>query len=102
MLFTLGEIAVAVREQLPVKILLWDNSGFSEIAHSMAAQGIDTAATQYVSPDFAAIGAGFGAEVSAPQNLDELATVLAQPVSGPHLIHIREHLFITQPSGEWY
>lgn len=102
LLFTLGELAVAVREQLPVKILLWDNCGFQEIAHSMAAQGIDTATTQYLSPDFAAIGAGFGAEVSAPKNLDELATALAQPVSGPHLIHMREHLFITQPSGEWY
>ena len=102
LLFTLGELAVAVREKVPVRILLWDNSGFSEIAHSMAAQSIDTAPTEYVSPDFAAIGAGFGAEVSTPDNLEELATALSRAVSGPHLIHLREHLFITQPAGEWY
>ena len=101
-LFTLGELAVAVQENLPIKILLWDNSGYQEIAHSMAARGIDTAVTQYDSPDFAAIAAGFGVAVSCPANWAELRQALQQSADGPQLIHLREAVFISQPSGEWY
>ena len=68
----------------------------------MAARDIDTATTQYESPDFSAIASGFGALVSEPENCAQLEDALARSTDGPHVILMLEHLFITQPAGEWY
>ena len=102
LLFTLGELAVAVDAQVPVKIIIWNNSGYQEIANSMAARGIDASSTQYKAPDYARIAAGFGAAVCAPIDLEELARALREPVSGPMVIVIDESNFVHQPSGAWY
>jgi acetolactate synthase-1/2/3 large subunit len=102
LMFTLSELAVAVQQKLPIKVILWDNAGYQEIARSMAARDIDIASTQYSSPDFSAIARGFGALVSEPENCTELEEALAQSINGPHLIRMHENLFITQPAGEWY
>lgn len=101
-MFTLGELAVAVEHKLPIKVIIWDNAGYQEIARSMAARDIDTATTQYESPDFSAIARGFGASVSEPKNCAELEEALASTLDAPHVIRMHEHLFITQPAGEWY
>jgi acetolactate synthase-1/2/3 large subunit len=101
-LFTLGELAVAVEYAVPIKVLLWDNSGYQEIAHSMAARGIDITSTQYGRTDFAQIASGFGAVVSTPKNLPELASALAQKTAGPHVLVLNETDFVKQPSGAWY
>lgn len=102
LLFTLGELAVAVQEKVPVKIIVWNNSGYQEIANSMAASGIDASSTQYKAPDFQQIAIGFGAAVFAPVNLDELAQALRERVSGPVVIVMDESRFVQQPSGAWY
>ena len=93
---------VAVQENLSLKILLWDNSGYQEIARSMQARGIDNVMTQYDSPDFALIARGYGVTVSTPDNWAELSQALGRQVDGPHLIQLQEDRFITQPAGEWY
>jgi len=102
MLFTLGELAVAVEAEVPVKIIIWNNSGFQEIANSMAASGIDASSTQYRAPDYAQIAAGFGATVCTPVDLEELARALGETVSGPMVIVMDENNFVHQPSGNWY
>lgn len=101
-LFTLGELAVAVEYSIPIKVLLWDNSGYQEIAHSMAARGIDIASTQYGRTDFAQIASGFGAAVSTPKSLSDLGRALAQETAGPHVLVLNEADFVQQPSGAWY
>ncbi|XOV84458.1 MAG: 5-guanidino-2-oxopentanoate decarboxylase [bacterium] len=102
LLFTLGELAVAVEMQVPVKIIVWNNSGFQEIANSMTARGIDAASTQYRAPDFEQIAAGFGATVRVPADLEAFSSVLSEPLVGPVVIVVNEHDFVHQPSGAWY
>ncbi len=102
LMFTLGELAVAVEAQVPVKIIVWNNSGYQEIANSMAASGIDASSTQYRAPDFQQIATGFGATVRTPVDLNELAHALHEPASGPVVIVMDESNFVHQPSGAWY
>ncbi len=102
LLFTLGELAVAVHEKLCVRLIVWDNSGYQEIAHSMAARQIDTGSTQYDAPDFAALAAGFGARFAAPGNVDEFKQALGEPLDGPQVIVLAEDLFVNGASGDWY
>ncbi len=102
LMFTLGELAVAVHQRLPIKLLVWDNSGYQEIAHSMAARDIDAAATQYMSPDFEALARGFGAAYSAPTDLGGLKHALIEAADRPHVIVLREGDFVNGESGDWY
>ncbi len=102
LLFTLGELAVAVHEKLNVRLIVWDNSGYQEIAHSMAARQIDTASTQYAAPDFAALAGGFGAKTAAPANVAEFKRALSEPLDGPQVIVLAEALFVNGTSGDWY
>jgi acetolactate synthase-1/2/3 large subunit len=90
--FTVGELATAVEVGLPLPILLWNNRGYGEIKHYMAARGIPEIGVDIYTPDFLAIARGFGCRAAHAVSLAELQAQLreAMQASGPTLIEIDE------------
>jgi acetolactate synthase-1/2/3 large subunit len=102
LLFSVGELAVAVAEHVPVKLVVWNNRGYQEIANSMGAAGIDSRATQFSPPDLARLAESFRARVDTPKDWKELEAALQHPNAEPQVIVLDEPDFINAPSGDWY
>ncbi|MFS1526079.1 5-guanidino-2-oxopentanoate decarboxylase [Microbulbifer sp. 2304DJ12-6] len=62
LMFTLGELAVAVEQQLPLPILVWNNAGYGEIRDFMDAAKVPQEGVNLHTPDFVALARAFGAE----------------------------------------
>lgn len=93
--FTLSEIACAVEAQVPVIFLLWNNSGYGEIARFMDDNDIERIGVDIHAPDFLKLAEGFGCAASRARDLDALAAALrvAAEASGPTLIEVRQEDF---------
>jgi len=87
----LGELITLRQQQLPVKIVVFNNGALSFVELEMKAAGIVTYGTELDNPDFAGIAraAGlFGARVDKADELeDTLQTALAH--DGPALVDVR-------------
>jgi thiamine pyrophosphate-dependent acetolactate synthase large subunit-like protein len=87
----LGELLTLRQQQLPVKVVVFNNSALSFVELEMKAAGIVTYGTDLVDPDFAGIArsAGlFGARVEAADEL-EAALREALEYEGPVLVDVR-------------
>lgn len=77
----------AVREQAPVTFVILDNSQYAAVAVLSGGQeklpGVDLGGT-----DFAAVARGLGCPATTVREPAELAAALAEPVSGPRLLHV--------------
>ncbi|WP_237058917.1 5-guanidino-2-oxopentanoate decarboxylase [Microbulbifer sediminum] len=90
LMFTLGELAVAVEQRLPLPILVWNNSGYGEIRDFMDEARVPQEGVNLVTPDFVALAKSFGAEgcrIEQPQQLGE-AVAQALQRNTPTLIEI--------------
>ena len=91
-LMTGQEAAVIVQEQLPVKIIVCDNSAWGSILVSEQKRfpGLDYG-TILRSPDFTTLGEGYGMTTFRVEKTDEFAGALEQAMaaSGPALIHLK-------------
>jgi len=74
--FSLPELASAVEAQVPVAILIWNNTGYGEIKAYMADRGIPKIGVDIHTPDFVAIASGMGCAASRPADLAELRAEL--------------------------
>lgn len=87
----MGDMLTAVRQKLPIKIILFNNSSLGFVAMEMKAGGYLDTATDLHNPDFAAMAkvAGFTSfRVEDSTNLKETLTqALAHP--GPVLVDVR-------------
>ncbi len=87
----LGELLTLQQQQLPVKIVVFNNGALSFVGLEMKAAGIPTYGTDLVDPDFAGIAraAGlFGARVEKASELDDtLRAAFAH--DGPALVDVR-------------
>ena len=87
----LGELLTLHQQQLPVKIVVFNNGALSFVELEMKAAGIPSFGTDLVDPDFAGIAraAGlFGARVEKASELDDtLRTAFAH--DGPALVDVR-------------
>ena len=87
----LGELLTLHQQQLPVKIVVFNNGALSFVELEMKAAGIPTYGTDLVDPDFAGIAraAGlFGARVEKASELDDtLRAAFAH--DGPALVDVR-------------
>lgn len=94
--FTIGELASAVEAQTPVIFLLWNNSGYKEIAHFMDDANIARIGVDIYTPDFIKIAEAFGCASAKAKNLAELkvALIMANEVNGPTLIEVAESDFV--------
>lgn len=94
--FTISELASAVEAEVPVIILLWNNSGYGEIKRFMEEGDITPIGVDIHTPDFIGLGRAFGCEVAQALDLRALKTELiaASKRNGPTLIEIRQDDFI--------
>ena len=87
----LGELLTLRQQQLPVKIVVFNNGALSFVELEMKAAGIVSFGTDLVDPDFTAIarGAGlFGVRVEKASELDD-ALRAAFSYDGPALVDVR-------------
>ena len=87
----LGELLTLHQQQLPVKIVVFNNGALSFVELEMKAAGIVSFGTDLVDPDFAGIAqaAGlFGARVEKASELDD-ALRAAFTYDGPALVDVR-------------
>ena len=87
----LGELLTLHQQQLPVKIVVFNNGALSFVELEMKAAGIPSFGTDLVDPDFAGIAraAGlFGARVEKASELDD-ALRAAFAHDGPALVDVR-------------
>jgi acetolactate synthase-1/2/3 large subunit len=99
-LMTGQEAAAIVQEQLPVKIIVCDNSAWGSIlVHQQKRFGDWDFGTRLVSPDFAALGRGYGMEAFTVEKTEQFADALrgAMDHDGPALIHIKLDLRDVSP-----
>ncbi len=70
--FTLQELATAVEWNMPLPVILWDNSSLKQIALYMREQDISEISVHPHNPDFIKLAEAYGMEISQPQSLSEL------------------------------
>lgn len=99
-LMTGNECAVIVQEKLPVKLIVCDNNCWGSImVHQQKTfEGWDFG-TRLQSPDFAAIGRGFGMPTWTVSKTEEFADALKEmmAVDGPAMLHILQDLRDVSP-----
>lgn len=90
LMFTLGELAVAVEQQLPLPILVWNNAGYGEIRDFMDGAGVEREGVELLAPDFVAVARAFGAEGCRIDQPEQLASAVADALDRktPTLIEI--------------
>lgn len=74
--FSLQELATARELQVPVIVLLWNNSGYSEIKSYMISNQIPAIGVDIYTPDFQILAKGFGCEAVRVQRLADLPAQL--------------------------
>ncbi|WP_312527278.1 5-guanidino-2-oxopentanoate decarboxylase [Paracoccus sp. (in: a-proteobacteria)] len=90
--FTLPELAVARELDLPLIVLIWNNSGYREIKTSMIDMGVVPVGVDIFTPDFLTLAKGFGCHAVPLSNLSDLPAALhdAAKRKGPTVIEIME------------
>jgi len=90
LMFTLGELAVAVEQQLPLPILVWNNAGYGEIRDFMDEAEVAREGVELHAPDFVALARSFGAEGFRIDRPEQLGTAVAEALTRktPTLIEI--------------
>ena len=59
-MFTVGELAAAVEERLPIPIVVWNNNALKEIIDQMDRRQMSRIGVEPVNPDFVALAESFG------------------------------------------
>ncbi len=90
--FTLPELASAIEANAPIIVLLWNNLGYGEIKRYMQNRGIQLIGVDIYTPDFLAIGGGFGCHAVRVTSFDHLRDALneAARASRPSIIEVFE------------
>lgn len=93
--FTLGEIACAVEESLPIIFIIWNNSGYAEIKRFMEDVNMQPLAVDLTPPKFGQIGEAFGCGAACPTDLAEFKQALRDAAErhGPTVIEIIQDRF---------
>ncbi|HEY8570329.1 5-guanidino-2-oxopentanoate decarboxylase [Microbulbifer sp.] len=89
-MFTLGELAAAVEQQLALPILVWNNSGYGEIRDFMDQAAVEQEGVNLRAPDFVALARAFGADGCRIDKPEQLGQAVAEAFArkGPTLIEI--------------
>lgn len=95
--FSLPEVMAAVDENLPVTFVIWNNSGYREIATSMQDAGVTVVGCDPTPPGFQAAAASFGIPYSRCDATPEAAAealAAAAHLDGPSILEITAPQFI--------
>jgi pyruvate dehydrogenase (quinone) len=87
----LGELLTLRQQQLPVKVVVFNNAALSFVELEMKAAGIVTYGTDLINPDFAGIARSAGLFGARVEKADELEAALQAAFGhdGPALVDIR-------------
>ena len=87
----LGELLTLRQQQLPVKVVVFNNAALSFVELEMKAAGIVTYGTDLVDPDFAGIARSAGLFGARVETADELEAALQEAFKydGPALVDVR-------------
>lgn len=99
-LMTGNECAVIAQEKLPVKLIICDNSCWGSIlVHQQKSFDGWDFGTRLESPDFAAIGRGFGMPAWTVSKTEEFAGALEEmmAVDGPAMLHLLQDMRDVSP-----
>ena len=89
--FSLPELASAVEAQVPLAVVIWNNSGYGEIKAYMRDRQIPEIGVDIYTPDFIAIAQGLGCHAVRPADIAALRDELMQSPKRkvPTIIEIR-------------
>lgn len=89
--FSLPELASAVEAQVPLAVVIWNNTGYGEIKAYMRDRQIPEIGVDIYTPDFIAIAQGLGCHAARPADIAALRHELAQSPKrkAPTVIEIR-------------
>ncbi len=100
--FTINELATLAQERINIPIIIWQNEGYEEIAHSLSSRSVATDTTLVNSPDWTLLAHAYGATYHAPTTHSELIDVLQQEFSAPTVIEVDQATFAPSATGQWY
>ena len=88
--FTLGELATAKDDALPIIVIVWNNNGYGEIRNFMQDRQIKPEGVNLTPPDFTLIARAYGYETVALEGAEALADAIAYAVADgqPTLIEV--------------
>jgi len=89
--FSLPELASAVEAQVPIAVVIWNNTGYGEIKAYMKERQIPEIGVDIYTPDFVTIAQGLGCQASRPADMAALHDELVRSAKGkvPTIIEIR-------------
>ncbi len=76
--FSLPELASAVEAQVPLAVVIWNNTGYGEIKAYMMERQIPEIGVDIYTPDFISIAKGLGCEASRPADIAALRDELVK------------------------
>jgi pyruvate dehydrogenase (quinone) len=87
----LGELITIVQNELPVKVVVFDNSSLNFVELEMKAAGFVTFGTDLKNPDFAAVAEAIGLKGFRVDDADDLEPALAAALAheGPALVSVK-------------
>jgi thiamine pyrophosphate-dependent acetolactate synthase large subunit-like protein len=100
-LMSIAELETAVRLQLGMVIVVYNDAGYGAEVHHFGPGGADLSTVRFPDTDLAAVARGYGAEgltVRSVGDLDPLAAWLAGPVDRPLVIDAK----ISDDGGSWW
>jgi len=86
----LGELITLVQQQLPVKVVVFENSSLNFVELEMKAAGFVNWGTGLTNPDFAEVARAIGLHASRVETSDDLEPALAEAFAhdGPALVNV--------------
>jgi thiamine pyrophosphate-dependent acetolactate synthase large subunit-like protein len=100
-LMSVAELDTAVRDRVPLNLVVLNDSGYGQEVHSLAAKGKRSEHAVFDVPDLGALGRGFGAEgarLASADDLQRLPELLTAP-GGPRVIDIRINRDVVSPQA---
>ncbi|MDE2394887.1 MAG: hypothetical protein KGM91_05570, partial [Burkholderiales bacterium] len=98
-LMTMGELETAVREDIPLIILLMNDCAYGAELHYLQMRDMPVAKSVFLDIDFAPIAAGFGFRAETVRTIEELralAPLLAKP-EGPIFLDCKINASVVAP-----
>ena len=102
--FTLPELATGAQRGVGVPVIVWCNTGYEEISHSLSAAGVGEESAQVSTPDLQTLAAAYELPFAAPSSAAELTACLERALAAdrPSIIRVEQSDFVTSASGAWY
>jgi acetolactate synthase-1/2/3 large subunit len=100
-MFTLSEIATAVEQELPIIVIVWNNTGYREIEKFMVDADSVPVGVKLHTPDFALLAEAFGCAYAEVASLESFEAALRQSTDAgrPVIIEVNEPKLVASTGG---